>query len=180
MADELSARLRRGEHKALEEIIDRYSPYAAKIIAVYLNRNLPPEDMEEVLSDVFVKLWNSRQRLEGDVKPYLAAIARNAARQKLRDHHPTEPLPEDVQLMDERPLPQQLLEAGEEAELLRKAMESLSPENKELFIRFYYLEQTVEEIAAVTGANPSTLRGRLRRERIKLKNMLMERGVRNG
>ena len=180
MRDELSARLKRGEHSALEEIIDKYSPYAAKIIAVYLNRNLPPEDMEEALADVFLKLWNSRQRMEGEVKPYLAAIARNEARQRLRTYRRTEPLPEDEELRDESPLPHQLLENEEDTKLLRSAIDAMSPENRELFIRFYYLEQTVEEIAAVTGQNASTLRGRLRRERMKLKDILTERGVRYG
>jgi len=180
MRDELSARLKRGEHSALEEIIDKYSPYAAKIIAVYLNRNLPPEDMEEALADVFLKLWNSRQRMEGEVKPYLAAIARNEARQRLRTYRRTEPLPEDEELRDESPLPHQLLENEEDTKLLRSTIDAMSPENRELFIRFYYLEQTVEEIAAVTGQNASTLRGRLRRERMKLKDILTERGVRYG
>ena len=94
MEDALAKRLRLGDVRALEEIMDRYSAYAAKIIAVFLNRTLPLEDMEEVLSDVFISLWNSRSRLEGDVKPYLAAIARNAARQKLRQFRPVEELPE--------------------------------------------------------------------------------------
>ena len=40
-------------------------------------------------------------------------------------------------------------------------------------------EQTVEEIAAVTGENPSTLRGRLRRGRMKLRQVLEKRGVCN-
>ena len=72
MKDDLSTRLRLGDHSALEEVIDRYGAYAAKIIAVYVNRVLPAEDMEEILSDVFIKLWNSRARIEGEVKPYLA------------------------------------------------------------------------------------------------------------
>ena len=38
-------------------------------------------------------------------------------------------------------------------------------------------EVTVEEIAAVTGQNASTLRVRLHRGRKKLKHILLERGV---
>lgn len=177
--DDVSARLRLGDHKALEEVMDRYAAYAAKIIAAYLGRALPPEDMEEALSDVFVNLWNHRAELAGDVKPYLAAIARNAARQRLRQFRPTEPLPEDAELTDPAPLPQQQAETAERAAALRRAIDAMAPGERELFIRFYYLEQTVEEIAAVTGENPSTLRGRLRRGRMKLKQILTERGVCN-
>ena len=179
MKDDLSARLRLGDPDALAEAIDRYAAYAAKIIAAYLNRTLPPEDMEEVLSDVFVNLWNSRGSMKGEVKPYLAAIARNAARQKLRQFHPTEPLPEDTTLRDEDPLPQELAETAEQAAILRQVIDAMEPERRELFIRFYYLDQTVDEIAAVMGQNASTLRGQLRRERMKLKQILLERGVCN-
>ena len=42
--DDVSARLRLGDPTALEEVIDRYGAYAAKIIAAYQNRVLPPED----------------------------------------------------------------------------------------------------------------------------------------
>lgn len=175
MRDDLSARLRLGDPNALEEAMDRYAPYAAKIIAAYLNQILPPEDMEEALSDVFILLWNSRGNLRGDVKPYLAAIARNAARQRLRQFRPASPLPEAPVLEDTAPLPEQRLETAEEAAALHRALESLPPADRELFIRFYFLEQTVEEIAAVTGQNASTLRGRLRRGRAKLKQTLTER-----
>lgn len=177
MKDDLAARLRLGDHRALEEAMERYAPYAAKIIAVFLNRTLPPEDMEEVLSDVFVNLWNSREKLEGDVKPYLAAIARNAARQRLRQFRPVEPLPEDLELTDQAPLPEQQTETAEQAIALRRAIDDMVPGDRELFIRFYYLEQTVAEIAAVTGQKPSTLKSRLRRGRKKLRQTLLERGV---
>lgn len=177
--DDLSKRLRLGDPAALDEVMDRYAAYAAKIIAVFLNQTLPPEDLEEVLSDVFVSLWTHRGELQGDVKPYLAAIARNAARSKLRQFRPTEPLPEDFGLRDDGPLPEERLETAEEAAAVRRAMEQLPPKDRELLFRFYFLDQTTDEIALITGQNPSTLRGRLRRGRQKLKNLLQERGVRH-
>lgn len=177
MNHQLSARLRLGDPAALEEIIDLYAAYAAKIISVYLNRTLPAEDLEEVLSDVFVSLWNSRERLTGEIKPYLAAIARNAARQKLRQSRFMEALPENWDTQDQAPLPEQQLESAEQAAALRQAINGMVPEDRELFIRVYFLEQTVEEIAAVTGQNTSTLRVRLHRGRKKLRQMLLERGI---
>lgn len=177
MNDDLTARLRQGDSAALEEAIDRYSVYAAKIIAAYGNRALLPEDLEEILSDVFVNLWNSRERLQGEIKPYLAAIARNAARQRLRQLHPTQALPENWEIMDPSPQPEQLAQDEERTAALRQAVDALPQEERTLFIRFYYLEQTVDEIAAVTGQNASTLRVRLHRGRKKLKEFLRNRGV---
>ena len=111
------------------------------------------------------------------MKPYLAAIARNAARQPLRQCHPAEALPEDRELVDNAPLPEQQAETAEQTAALRHAINAMAPEDRALFIRFYYLEQTVEEIAAVTGQNASTLRVRLHRGRKRLKQLLLERGV---
>ena len=68
------------------------------------------------------------------------------------------------------------MEKREEAEAVRAAMERLSPEDRELFFRFYFLDQTTEEISLVTGQNSSTLRSRLRRGRQKLKELLQETG----
>ena len=69
------------------------------------------------------------------------------------------------------------METAERADALRRAIDAMPSEDRTLFIRVYYLEQTVEEIAAVTGQNASTLRVRLHRGRKKLKQFLLERGV---
>jgi RNA polymerase sigma-70 factor (ECF subfamily) len=176
MADTLAARLRLGDSTALEEAMTRYGAYAAKIISVFLGQTLPKEDMEEVLSDVFVALWRSRDRLEGEVGPYLAAIARNTARQRLRKFHPAEELNEESAVPDPAPLPQQRAESAEQREAVRAAVDTLAADDRELFIRFYYLEQTTAEIAAVTGMKLSTVKTRLRRGREKLRLYLTERG----
>ena len=73
--------------------------------------------------------------------------------------------------------PEQAAERRERDETVRSAVEAMEPGDRELFLRFYYLGQTVEEIAAVTGRNPSTLKSRLRRGREKLKRDLTEKGV---
>ena len=77
------------------------------------------------------------------------------------------------------PLPEQQAVTAEQAAALREAIGSLPSPERELFIRHYYLDQPVAKIAAVTGQNPATLRGRLMRGRAKLKEMLTKRGVCN-
>ena len=174
----LTARLRLGDTAALEESIDRYGRYVAKIVAVFLNRSMTPEDMEETVSDVFTALWNSREQIDGEeLRPYLAAIARNTARKKLRSFRPTEPLPEEGLLPETAPGPELLAETAETAAQLGEALNALLPEERELFFRFYFLQQTTAEIAAVSGENAATLRTRLRRGREKLRKYLTERGI---
>ena len=49
--------------KALEEAIHHYSPLVATIINNISNGSLTTEDIEEVLSDVFLTLWNNSEKI---------------------------------------------------------------------------------------------------------------------
>ena len=63
-----------------------YTPYIYKII---INRNikLNDEDIEELISDVFLALWNNREKLDLNKKmsSYLAGITKNLLSKKIRD-----------------------------------------------------------------------------------------------
>lgn len=54
----LLRRLRAGEPAALEALMDRYLPYVSAVVWNILRGALPPEDGEEVVSDVFLATWN--------------------------------------------------------------------------------------------------------------------------
>ena len=63
-------RLRRSDVSALEEVMDAYSAYAAKIIAACLGPALPKEDMEEALA--------MTKRFEMDRYDVLEALTNNS------------------------------------------------------------------------------------------------------
>ena len=67
--------------------------------------------------------------------------------------------------------------AQENARLLRQAVTELPPPDKEIFIRRYYLYETVNGIAARLGLPPKTVENKLCRGRQRLRRTLMERGV---
>ena len=159
--------LRRGDSAALEQIIDQYTPYVFAIISNILSHALPREDLEEVVSDVFCSLWYSRAQVEpGKLKAYLAAIARNAAKSRLRRLKLTEPLEEGVLALE--------LKAA-----CREAVDSLGHPDSEIFLRRYFLYQKTGDIAQALGMNAATVRSRLSRGREKLKEHLEERGYGN-
>ena len=64
------------------------------------------------------------------------------------------------------------VERAEEQAQVRRAVFSLPPPDKEIFLRHYYYAQTVREVAAAMGLNESTVKTRLRRGRDKLKQLL--------
>ena len=78
--EEIIARLRRGDLEALEAMMDRYTSLVCAVAA----RILPncPQEWEEVASDVFLAAWDNRKKLRaGQVKGWLATVARNRALQ---------------------------------------------------------------------------------------------------
>ena len=69
------------------------------------------------------------------------------------------------------------LERAEERRLVRQAVEALPGQDREIFLRHYYYAQTVQEIAGRMALNESTVKTRLRRGRMKLKELLTREGL---
>ena len=84
----LLRRLRRGDESVLPELIRQYSGYAYAIASNILSHALGEEDIEEVVSDSFLSIWENRENIETEMlKAYLAAVVRNKAKTALRKNH---------------------------------------------------------------------------------------------
>ena len=162
----------------LEDLINIYTPYVSTVVWNILRNSMSPEDCEEVVSDVFVAAWNQVSDLKaGHIKSWLGAVARNKAKNKLREINKTLPLEDDAletyisdDLTDD-------VERLEEQRLVRQAISTLSKQEQEIFLRYYYYFQTVKEISCCMKINESTVKTKLRRGRIKLKEVLIKKGV---
>ena len=172
--EEIVERLRRGDPAGLEALMDRYAPFVSAVAA----RVLPgrPEEWEEVAADVFLAAWKDRKKLRpGQVKGWLATVARNRAFNCRRDRREDLPLEEDALLLSPDS-PHVEAEQGELREVLSRALGSLDRADRELFVRHYYYGQTVAKAAEEMGLNLSTAKTRLRRGRARLKDYLQEVG----
>ncbi|WP_373163607.1 RNA polymerase sigma factor [Agathobaculum sp. Marseille-P7918] len=168
--------LQRGQRGALDKVISHYSSYVASIARNVSGVQTTREDLEEIVSDVFIALWRTAERLDETrpLKSYLAAIARNAAVDRLRRIRPEEPLPEeDILSADEAQGPEAEALKREQAETLRRLLLEMAADDREIFVRFYYYRQTVREIAALLGRNESTVKARLARGRARLRERLI-------
>lgn len=164
----------RGEVPALEELIDRYTPYVSSVISRILRGR--QADVEELTADVFLAAWDNRAKLRaGKVKGYLGAIARNRAFNLLRADHVNLPLEDDVLLL-ETDGPDRELDKKETARIVNQALAQLDKPQRELFVRHYYYGQTVQEAALAMGVNLSTAKTWLRRGRETLKTILEKEG----
>lgn len=80
--------LKRGDEKALEEIILTYTNYVATVIINQLKGLYDTETVEELTSDVFFSLWKNRHTIASDnIKSWLGSTARNKAKNYIRSKH---------------------------------------------------------------------------------------------
>ena len=173
MRDEKIIQKMRGKDPdGIRALMDRYIPYVSAIVWNILRGTMTPEDAEEVVSDVFLAAWNQAQDLQpAKIKAWLGAVARHKAKNALRQAGQTLPLEEDVlELPDGSML--ERLEREERRQLVRRAVDILQPRDREIFLRHYYHAQSVSDISREMGMPESTVKTRLRRGRMKLKEYL--------
>lgn len=166
-------KIRRGETDGLEALMDKYIPYVSAVCWNILRNSMQPEDAEEVVSDVFLAAWDQAAEIRpGSVKQWLGAVARNKARNRLRLLGQDLPLEEDVLELPGEQTPEGSLDRREEQRLVRRAVDQLPGEDKEIFLRHYWYAQTLPEISACMNLNLATVKTRLRRGRLRLKQLL--------
>lgn len=70
----------------IEEIMKNYTPYIYTILK-NRNVNLTNEDIEEIISDVFLAVWKNQNKLNinKEISPYLVGITKNLYNKKIRN-----------------------------------------------------------------------------------------------
>ncbi len=177
--DQILCALQHRDQEALQVLMDKYIPYVSTIVWNLLRSRMSRQDAEEVVSDVFLAAWNQAHTMQSVAwKSWLGAVARNMAKNKLRSQGFSLPLEEDVLELPDSQGMDSALEQEEEAALVRQAVESMGEPDREIFLRHYYFAQTVRQIARAMHLKEPTVKTKLRRGRMKLKNILMRWDVR--
>lgn len=178
MTDEekLLKNLKKRKRGSLENAIDIYTAYVSVIVYNIIGDIMTKEDVEEVISDVFVALWRNAETLDNDkgcIRTYLSAVARNCAKKKLRSFQTYSELHENVIALHSEP--SEKVEADEEKSMLLELIRELGEPDNEIFLRHYWYDEKISKISDVTGIRQSTVKTKLHRGRIKLKEILLKR-----
>lgn len=135
------------------------------------------QDIEELCSDVFYRLWLHRENLDErfGIKPYLSVCAKNAVKNRLRQ---LKRPPDDI---DELDIPSEFsvekaAELHEMMEQLNGALAELSEEEREIFLRYFFYGEKTADISEAMEINENTARSKLSRTRNKLRDYLKQRG----
>lgn len=168
--------LKSGNVKGLEALIDKYAAYAGTVIRRIVLPDLSESDVEELTADVFTAVWKSLKALTAkNVRPYLAAAARNKAVSRLRTLKEWQPLEDEYITADldlESETDKRLL-----AEALADALAEMEASDREILVDTYYYCRPLKEIAAKLEITENAAKTRLFRARARLKKILTERGI---
>lgn len=162
----------------LENVIHEYSGYVYTVVENMSNKNLSTEDIEEVISDVFLAVWNNQYKMDlnKELKPYLSAIARNLTRNKFRN------LRIELNIVDYEndlychDIPDNLIEQKEKSILITNALEKLDNESYIIFTLYYYEFYKIKDISKKLEISQAKVKTKLHRIRKSLKKVLIGEG----
>jgi len=143
------------------------------------------EDAQECVSDTYLKTWDTIPPKRPEYFfAYIAKICRNFALGVLDWKSAAKRKGEVVSLSAEMeacipdPQHERKLEGQELGEILNRFLESLSVENRVIFLRRYWYLDTTREIAERYGFTESKVKTTLHRTRAKLHAFLAKEGIR--
>lgn len=174
MVDEekLLRRLKKRQRGSLEQAIEIYTPYLSVVLFNMTATKLPREDIEEIISDVFVSLWRNADRIDlsrGTIRSYISMAARNAALKRLQKQREYIRLDDLAELSDDNPQP-----GDDLGERLWAAVMELGEPDSEIFVRYYKYDEKLRDISAVMNINLSTVKTKLSRGKRKLKKIISD------
>jgi RNA polymerase sigma-70 factor (family 1) len=161
---DLLLRVAQGDQRAFAEL---FSTYWDQLYGFALSVAKSPELAEEIVQDSFVTVWQNREKLPelDQFRKWLFTIVRNRAfdllRKKLNDPKFVEHLETWFALSDESPEKRILLR--ETRELIDRAAEQLSPQQRIVFTLSRSQELSLDEIAVQTGLSKNTVKVHLAR-----------------
>ena len=176
--NELLHRLKKHDESAIEEIMERYTPYVSTIIYNLSRGKMSTPDIEETAADVFFTIWSEPQKItEGSLKGFIAAVAKNKAKEKIRRLKPKDNIIDidDVVLADEYSLSDSIENKVLQQDL-KQALDQFGEPDREIIIRYYYYYQTAPKIAELLDLKLEAVKSKIKRSRTKLKSFLKERG----
>ena len=161
----------------IEDIMNDYTNYIYTIIRNSFI-NLPDEDVEEIVLDVFLTIWNNQNKLDINKKlsSYIVGITRNLIKKKYRDYITNDNIEDyEEQLVDLTNIELTFSKKDKQKVILNE-LEKMKKDDKEIFIQYYYEERNIKEISKIFNISESKVKSKLFRIRKKLKKVLNGRG----
>ncbi|ADY55748.1 RNA polymerase, sigma-24 subunit, ECF subfamily [Syntrophobotulus glycolicus DSM 8271] len=173
--------MKKKNKKALKFVMDSYGNLIYGIVRNVLNTgNDEQQNIEECINDVFLSVWSNIESFDetkGNFKSWIAAISKYKAidyKKKLGKQYFLEQFAEN-ELYDELTT-ESIIIAKENRRELFAALHEMNDQDREIFIRRYFLSEGIENIAQTFSVDRNVVDQRLSRGRKFLKEKLASKG----
>lgn len=172
--------LKRNPNDGIDKAIEIYAPLV-KTIVIRILGSENKQDIEECISDIFVKLWKSIDRYDADkgsLKNYIISISRFTAidyyRRIIKNY--------DLLSIEENEIDANInldkeVSKNINKEIINKTLNELKEPDREIFIRRYFLYEPVKSIAEKLNLSTKLVENTLYRGKQKLKDILLQNRI---
>lgn len=182
----LMKRIKARDAKALEELYDTYNSLLYGLVITIVKKR---EEAEDVLQEVFLKIWEKAHTFDesrGNVYSWIVTLTRNKAIDRIRSKGfktqqkaSTSISEPEFILEGDKYDPLETTIYSNRAELVKKALDQIPENQREVIEIAYYKGMTQSEIADHLNLPLGTVKTRTRQGLIKLKDILEEHIARN-
>jgi RNA polymerase sigma-70 factor (ECF subfamily) len=175
----------KGNTKAFDGLVNRYSQATYRFIIQIVDNK---DEAHDIVQETFIKIWQNIKKFDQkrNLKTWIFTIAKRTAIDYLRkrknitfssiDDGETETsfgnnVPDDGLLANE------IFEKNENIESIKKALDSISLENKTIILLHHGEEMTFDEISIVLEKPMNTIKSQYRRTLINLRKFLINQNT---
>ena len=166
-------RAQTGDEGAFADLMRAYHAFVYTIVVGIMDN---PHDVEEVVQDTFLSVYQGLTQLEDTTKfkSWLAEITRNRARNWLRKQQGETVSLDDVSehLLQTEDSPDERLARLEQRELIRRTMETLPQKDRDIARAFYLEGASYDELTSTHGLSYNAIAFRLSRAKRQLSKRL--------
>lgn len=173
---ELLLRLQQGDHAAFNTIYNFYKTE----LGIRILRMVRAEELaEELLQDLFMRLWSNRQKIDPDksIKAYLYQVAKNMVIDLMRraakeQHIHQQIITASTELYQH--VEEHLFQKENEA-LLHRAIDQLPPQRKKIFVHCKLEGMSYKEVAEIYNISTSTVNDHIQKSTHFIKEYLTQK-----
>jgi RNA polymerase sigma-70 factor, ECF subfamily len=180
----LIRRLQQRDEKAFEEVVRRYQHKVYNLVYRMLGNR---EEAEDIAQEVFVTVFKSIDSFRGEAKfsTWLYRIAANHCKNRMkylgrRNYKSTSELDEATErelhqngtIRSHNDAPDTVLEGLQLERIVQDGIATLEEEHRELIVLRDVEDLSYEEIGSITGLADGTVKSRLHRARMALKDYM--------
>ena len=161
-----------GSHVAMRTLYDRHS---TRVYRFLLRIVCNAARAEELLSEVFIDVWNQAGRFEGrsQVSTWILSIARFTALSATRRRNEAALDETAIALLeDSADTPEEAMLKEDRSAQVRRCLAQMSREHREVIDLVYYHEKSIEEVADIIRAPKNTVKTRMFYARKRLAQLL--------